>query len=64
PAPALPEVPVPVPAMEAPPALVAHARKVADDHQARTGQPIDLDTLRARLNVPPAMADAIATQLT
>ncbi|TXS50033.1 SpdA protein, partial [Streptomyces sp. uw30] len=30
---------------------------------ARTGSPIDLDTLRARLNVPPAMADAIAAQL-
>ncbi|MGC9538043.1 DUF2637 domain-containing protein [Streptomyces sp. UG1] len=62
PAPALPEAP-PAPAIEAPPALVAHARRLADDHQARTGSPIDLDTLRARLNVPPAMADAIAAQL-
>ncbi|WP_425833755.1 DUF2637 domain-containing protein [Streptomyces fractus] len=62
PAPALPEPPAP--AVEAPPALVAHARKVADDHRAQTGQRIDLDTLRARLNVPPAMADAIAAQLT
>ncbi|MFG2272486.1 DUF2637 domain-containing protein [Streptomyces chartreusis] len=62
PAPALPEAP-PAPAIEAPPALVAHARRIADDHQARTGSPIDLDTLRARLNVPPAMADAIAAQL-
>ncbi|MFJ9223459.1 DUF2637 domain-containing protein [Streptomyces sp. NPDC102383] len=59
---ALPEPPAP--AVEAPPALVAHARKVADDHQAQTGQRIDIDTLRARLNVPPAMADAIAAQLT
>ncbi|MFF4804462.1 hypothetical protein ACFY1U_39830, partial [Streptomyces sp. NPDC001351] len=32
-------------------------------HRARTGQEIDLDALRARLGVPPAMADAIATQL-
>ncbi|MGW6958944.1 DUF2637 domain-containing protein [Streptomyces chartreusis] len=62
PAPALPEAPA-APAVEAPPALVAHARRLADDHQARTGSPIDLDTLRARLNVPPAMADAIAAQL-
>ncbi|MFI8532819.1 DUF2637 domain-containing protein [Streptomyces aquilus] len=61
--PALPEAPA-APAVEAPPALVAHARRLADDHQARTGSPIDLDTLRARLNVPPAMADAIAAQLT
>ncbi|MFC8416811.1 DUF2637 domain-containing protein [Streptomyces coelicoflavus] len=56
-APALPTA-VPVPA-----ALVDHARKVADDHHARTGAPIDTDTLRARLGVPPHLADAIATQL-
>ncbi|MFD5010113.1 DUF2637 domain-containing protein [Streptomyces chartreusis] len=62
PTPALPEAPA-APAIEAPPALVAHARRLADDHQARTGSPIDLDTLRARLNVPSAMADAIAAQL-
>ncbi|MFA3877158.1 DUF2637 domain-containing protein [Streptomyces sp. MMCC 100] len=57
-APALPTA-VPVPA-----ALVDHARKVADDHHARTGAPIDTDTLRARLGVPPRLADAIAAQLT
>ncbi|MFE5832752.1 DUF2637 domain-containing protein [Streptomyces sp. NPDC056508] len=50
--------PVPVPA-----ALVEHARKLADDHHARTGHPIDTDTLRARLGVPAPMADAIAAQL-
>jgi len=55
-APAVPAVPVPA-------ALVDHARKVADDHQARTGSPIDTDTLRARLGVPPQLADAIAAQL-
>ncbi|AOW87043.1 DUF2637 domain-containing protein [Streptomyces olivaceus] len=55
--PALPTA-VPVPA-----ALVDHARKVADDHHARTGAPIDTDTLRARLGVPPHLADAIAAQL-
>ncbi|CAL9516102.1 DUF2637 domain-containing protein [Streptomyces sp. enrichment culture] len=57
-APALPTA-VPVPA-----ALVDHARKVADDHHARTGAPIDTGTLRARLGVPPHLADAIAAQLT
>ncbi|KIZ18571.1 DUF2637 domain-containing protein [Streptomyces natalensis] len=58
--------PEPVPAVPAPPvpaALVDHARKVADDHHARTGSPIDTDTLRARLGVPPQLADAIAAQL-
>jgi hypothetical protein len=58
PAPAEPAPAVPVPA-----ALVDHARKVADDHHARTGSPIDTDTLRARLGVPPQLADAIAAQL-
>ncbi|MGW9025469.1 DUF2637 domain-containing protein [Streptomyces sp. NPDC055722] len=52
----------PVPAVPA--VLVDHARKVADDHRARTGSPIDTDTLRARLGVPPQLADAIAAQLT
>jgi hypothetical protein len=42
---------------------VDHARKVADDHRSRTGTPIDTDTLRARLGVPPQLADAIAAQL-
>ncbi|MFD9206809.1 DUF2637 domain-containing protein [Streptomyces sioyaensis] len=51
--------PAPVPA-----ALVAHARKVADEHRAQTGDPIDTDTLRARLGVPPQLADTIAAQLT
>ncbi|MGW3416608.1 DUF2637 domain-containing protein [Streptomyces phaeochromogenes] len=71
--------PAEIPAAEAPPALPAadptptapavpaalvdHARKVADDHQARTGSRIDVDTLRARLGVPPQLADAIAAQL-
>ncbi|SNX62302.1 uncharacterized protein DUF2637 [Streptomyces sp. TLI_55] len=47
-----------------PPALVAHARKVADDHRTRTGTPIDTTTLRARLGVPLPLAEAIASQLT
>ncbi|WP_405782024.1 DUF2637 domain-containing protein [Streptomyces sp. NBC_01378] len=51
------------PAPTVPAALVAHARKVADDHRTRTGTAIDSDTLRARLGVPPQLADAIAAQL-
>ncbi|MEU6764821.1 DUF2637 domain-containing protein [Streptomyces sp. NPDC046853] len=60
---ALPEA-APAPDVEAPAALVAHARRLADDHQARTGIPIDRDTLRSRLGVPAPMADAITAQLT
>jgi hypothetical protein len=56
PLPASPSVAVPV-------ALVEHARKVAAEHHARTGMSIDIPTLRARLGVPPPMADAIAAQL-
>ncbi|MGW1973812.1 DUF2637 domain-containing protein [Streptomyces tubercidicus] len=66
PVPALPAS-QPAPAPAAPPvpaALVAHARKVADDHHARTGTAIDTDTLRVRLGVPAQLADAIAAQLT
>jgi hypothetical protein len=61
--PALPAA-EPAPAPPVPAALVDHARKVADDHHARTGSRIDIDTLRARLGVPAALADAIAAQLT
>ncbi|GAA2913777.1 MULTISPECIES: DUF2637 domain-containing protein [Streptomyces] len=58
-----PAPPEPAPAVPVPAALVDHARKVADDHRTRTGTPIDTDTLRARLGVPPQLADAIAAQL-
>ncbi|MFD7610963.1 DUF2637 domain-containing protein [Streptomyces sp. NPDC059828] len=46
-----------------PPALVDHARKVADAHRAQTGTPIDADTLRDRLGLPAPMADQLAAQL-
>ncbi|GGX16933.1 DUF2637 domain-containing protein [Streptomyces chartreusis] len=69
----LPEPPAaepdPIPALARPPAvsvpaaLVEHARKVAAEHHTRTGTAIDTPTLRARLGVPPPMADAIAAQL-
>ncbi|MFE5295215.1 DUF2637 domain-containing protein [Streptomyces sp. NPDC056632] len=57
PAPLAPAVPVP-------PALLDHARKIADAHHAQNGAPIDAATLRARLGVPAALADSIALQLT
>ncbi|MFF4399376.1 DUF2637 domain-containing protein [Streptomyces sp. NPDC001480] len=67
-APALPAAepvePLDAPAVPVPAALVAHARKVADDHHTRTGTRIDPDTLRARLGVPAPLANAIAAQLT
>ncbi|MFJ9324468.1 DUF2637 domain-containing protein [Streptomyces globisporus] len=55
-------VPAPVPAA-VPPALLDHARKLADSHQATTGARIDAATLRARLGVPAPLADAITAQL-
>ncbi|MFF6807521.1 DUF2637 domain-containing protein [Streptomyces sp. NPDC012616] len=65
-----PELPVAAPrpaaqpAAPVPPALVALARKVADDHRTRTGTDIDTQTLRTRLGVPLTLAEAIAAQLT
>ncbi|MFH9393965.1 DUF2637 domain-containing protein [Streptomyces sp. NPDC017556] len=57
-------VPIPAPAPAAvPPALLDHARKLADAHQAATGDRIDSVTLRARLGVPAPLADAITAQL-
>ncbi|MEC3998012.1 DUF2637 domain-containing protein [Actinacidiphila sp. DG2A-62] len=61
PVPELPSAPAPAPV---PAALVAHARKIADAYHAQTGRPIDTATLRTRLGVPPALADAIAAHLT
>nr|WP_051840104.1 DUF2637 domain-containing protein [Streptomyces sp. NRRL F-5126] len=51
-------------AVSVPPALLDHARKLADTHHATTGRPIDADTLRARLGVPAALASSITAQLT
>ncbi|KJY40474.1 DUF2637 domain-containing protein [Streptomyces sp. XY332] len=50
-------------AVSVPPALLDHARKIADAHQAQTGTPIDPATLRTRLGVPAALADSIVLQL-
>ncbi|MFD9847247.1 DUF2637 domain-containing protein [Streptomyces parvus] len=66
PAPAAEPTPVPAPApapAAVPPALLDHARKLAETHQAATGARIDAATLRARLGVPAPLADAITAQL-
>ncbi|MFH9687192.1 DUF2637 domain-containing protein [Streptomyces sp. NPDC017413] len=62
-APAPAPVPVTAPAVSVPPALLDHARKLADTHHATTGNRIDPATLRARLGVPAPLADAITAQL-
>ncbi|MFD9932258.1 DUF2637 domain-containing protein [Streptomyces massasporeus] len=59
----VPATPLAPPAVAVPAALVEHARKVAAEHHTRTGTAIDTPTLRARLGVPPPMAEAIAAQL-
>ncbi|MFD9078617.1 DUF2637 domain-containing protein [Streptomyces erythrochromogenes] len=59
-----PPAPAPIPpAVPVPPALLDHAQKIANAHRTQTGAPIDTATLRSRLGVPPALADAIAIQL-
>ncbi|WP_328894927.1 DUF2637 domain-containing protein [Streptomyces sp. NBC_00236] len=64
PAPVAAPEPVPAPAAVAvPPALLDHARKLANSHHATTGHPIDATTLRARLGVPAPLAAAITAQL-
>ncbi|MCS0638742.1 DUF2637 domain-containing protein [Streptomyces sp. LP05-1] len=56
--------PVAAPAsVPVPPALLDHARKIAAAHQARTGTPIEPDTLRAHLGIPAPLAHSIAAQL-
>ncbi|MDT0308824.1 DUF2637 domain-containing protein [Streptomyces sp. DSM 44917] len=61
--PAAPEPARPPAAAPVPDALLTHARKVAAEHRARTGSPIDAPTLRARLGVPQPLAEAIVTRL-
>ncbi|MCE7079975.1 hypothetical protein [Streptomyces sp. ST2-7A] len=53
----------PAPAPGVPPALLAHARKIADAHHAATGARIDAETLRSRLGVPASLASSIAAEL-
>ncbi|MFD8804012.1 DUF2637 domain-containing protein [Streptomyces sp. NPDC059597] len=67
PAPAPAPAPAPVkPAAETPavpPALLDHARSIADAHRTSTGQPITADALTARLGLPASTCNAIAAQL-
>ncbi|MEU5801961.1 DUF2637 domain-containing protein [Streptomyces sp. NPDC047804] len=63
PAPVPEPAPAPAPTVAVPPALLDHAQKVADTYHATTGGRIDSATLRARLNVPAPLADAITAQL-
>jgi hypothetical protein len=59
-----PAPPKPAPSAPAvPAALLDHARKIADAHQASTGSPMPADALSARLQLPAPMADAIAAEL-
>ncbi|MFJ2722450.1 DUF2637 domain-containing protein [Streptomyces sp. NPDC087437] len=46
-----------------PPALLEHARSIADAHRNTTGQPITADALTARLGLPTPTCQAIAAQL-
>ncbi|GAT84927.1 mobile element transfer protein [Streptomyces sp. F-3] len=46
-----------------PPALVDHARSIADAHRTATGEPITVEALTARLGLPAATCQAIAAQL-
>ncbi|MFI2352720.1 DUF2637 domain-containing protein [Streptomyces sp. NPDC019443] len=58
----VPALPAPPPT-DVPPALVDHARKLADAHRTATGTPIDAATLRDRLGLPGPMADQLAAHL-
>ncbi|MEU6497130.1 DUF2637 domain-containing protein [Streptomyces sp. NPDC046984] len=46
-----------------PPALLDHARSIADTHRTTTGEPITADALTARLGLPASTCQAIAAQL-
>ncbi|MFI2640149.1 DUF2637 domain-containing protein [Streptomyces sp. NPDC018610] len=60
-APAPPKPPAATPAV--PPALLDHARSIADAHRSSTGEPITADALTARLGLPAPTCEAIAAQL-
>ncbi|MFB8241299.1 DUF2637 domain-containing protein [Kitasatospora purpeofusca] len=71
PVPELAPIPVPEPTPEpasaavptVPSFLLDHARKVADDHRTRTGNPIDAATLRTRLGIKDPLASALVAEL-
>lgn len=53
----------PATALAVPPALLDHARSIADAHRNSTGEPITADVLTARLGLPAPTCQAIAAQL-
>ncbi|TWV45530.1 DUF2637 domain-containing protein [Streptomyces misionensis] len=59
--PAPPKPPADTPAV--PPALLNHARSIADAHRSATGEQITTETLTARLGLPAPTCQAIAAQL-
>ncbi|MGW4554513.1 DUF2637 domain-containing protein [Streptomyces sp. NPDC004365] len=59
--PAAPAAPATAPTV--PPALLDHARSIADAHRNTTGEPITADALTARLGLPASTCQAIAAQL-
>ncbi|MEV6502678.1 DUF2637 domain-containing protein [Streptomyces prunicolor] len=65
PAPELPAAPEPTaaPAPVVPAALLDHARKITEAHQASTGSPMPAAVLATRLQLPAPMTAAIAAQL-
>ncbi|WP_345667583.1 DUF2637 domain-containing protein [Streptomyces similanensis] len=60
-APAPPKPPADTPVV--PPALLDHARSIAEAHRRSTGEPITADALTARLGLPAPTCAAIAAQL-
>ncbi|MFF9122648.1 DUF2637 domain-containing protein [Streptomyces sp. NPDC014889] len=58
-----PSVKPPASGPAVPPALLDHARSIADAHRNTTGQPITADALTARLGLPAPTCQAIAAQL-
>ncbi|GGV49851.1 SpdA protein [Streptomyces longisporoflavus] len=50
-------------AVAVPPALLDHARKIADNHRVATGTPLPVASLRAQLGLPAPVVDEIATHL-
>ncbi|MGW2345423.1 DUF2637 domain-containing protein [Streptomyces sp. NPDC001661] len=62
--PAADPTPAPTPApVSVPPALLDHARKLADKHHSTTGTPLPAASLRAQLGLPAPVVDSIAAQL-
>ncbi|MEU3507479.1 DUF2637 domain-containing protein [Streptomyces longwoodensis] len=56
-------VPAPASAPTVPPALLDHARSIADAHRTATGEQITTEALTARLGLPSPTCQAIAAQL-